>query len=358
MHYTLKVIVVNLNSNTLVSVIIPVYNVAPYLSEALNSVITQTYENLEIIIIDDGSTDGSSDICNKYARKDNRIRVIHQHNRGLSASRNIGLNIMTGDAVAFLDSDDAYLPEIIEKMMGTMNREESDVVICKCTVNHTDEKMELSPNMKSIPTIRQGKYDHNRIVRALVEGSVNHTVWNKLYKKELWDSVRFPEGYVFEDIDTTFRILDLCKFVYVIDESLYLRRIRSGSIINTATEKNISDWIVATKHFESFIEMNTPRVFSEEQLIVRYQKHLTQMILHYLRVYLKNNSKEKTFCCNLRKQIIAKRKKVGGKTLSFPVKLIYFLIRYCPSFLRFVYSLYRCSCLLQKSIDIPQWFFQ
>ena len=94
--------------NELVSVIIPVFNVRPYLEEALDSVIHQSYENLEIIIINDGSNDGSGEICDEYAVKDKRIRVIHQENRGLSAARNAGLDCMTGDYVAFLDPDDAY----------------------------------------------------------------------------------------------------------------------------------------------------------------------------------------------------------------------------------------------------------
>lgn len=97
--------------------------VSPYLPEALDSVIHQTYKNLEIIIIDDGSTDGSGRICDEYAGKDCRIRLIHQENKGLSAARNAGLNIMTGDVIAFLDSDDAYHPEYIEIMLAAMNRE-------------------------------------------------------------------------------------------------------------------------------------------------------------------------------------------------------------------------------------------
>lgn len=106
--------------NLLVSIIIPVYNVQKFLREALDSVIQQTYKKLEIIIIDDGSTDGSSEICDEYARNDRRLIVVHQKNRGLSAARNKGLDIMTGDVISFLDSDDVYHVHFIETMLNTM----------------------------------------------------------------------------------------------------------------------------------------------------------------------------------------------------------------------------------------------
>ena len=115
--------------NPLVSVIIPVYNVSPYLRESLDSVISQTYTNLEIIAVDDGSTDDSGRICDEYAEKDTRIKVIHQANRGLSAARNAGLNAMTGEYVAFLDSDDALYPEMVECMVKGMEKNAADIAV-------------------------------------------------------------------------------------------------------------------------------------------------------------------------------------------------------------------------------------
>ncbi len=145
----------------LVSIIIPVYNVAPYLVEALESAIHQTYKNLEIIIIDDGSTDGSETICDEYARKDHRVRVIHQDNKGLSAARNIGLGIMTGDAVAFLDSDDALEFDYVEKLVEAMNREDADIVICRFTIHNTVEKMVMDDRCPMYPPILNECLDRN-----------------------------------------------------------------------------------------------------------------------------------------------------------------------------------------------------
>ena len=124
----------------LVSVIIPVYNVAPFLNEALDSVIHQTYTNLEILIIDDGSTDESGEICDKYKR-DQRVQVIHQENRGLSAARNIGLDMMTGDIVAFLDSDDKYNKDYISRLLISMEQHGSDITICKFSNHKTLDKL-------------------------------------------------------------------------------------------------------------------------------------------------------------------------------------------------------------------------
>lgn len=114
----------------LVSVIVPVYNVKPYLHESIESVLNHTYKNYELIIIDDGSTDGSELICDKYQKNDKRIRVIHQNNKGLSGARNTGLDVMHGDVVAFLDSDDAFLPDFLQVMVQTMISDNVDIVVC------------------------------------------------------------------------------------------------------------------------------------------------------------------------------------------------------------------------------------
>ena len=120
-----------------VSIIIPVYNVRPYLAQALDSVLGQSNGELEIILVDDGSTDGSGEVCDSYAERDAGIIVIHQENRGLSAARNVSLDRMTGDAVAFLDPDDALDPYYIEAMWRSMRGEGADMVVCKFTVHFT-----------------------------------------------------------------------------------------------------------------------------------------------------------------------------------------------------------------------------
>ena len=215
---------------SLVSIIIPVYNVKLYLKEALDSVIHQTYQNLEIIIIDDGSTDGSEKLCDEYTEKDQRIIVIHQENKGLSNARNVGLDLMHGEALAFLDSDDAYSSDYVRVMAEAMIREKADIVICRYTIHNTTDRLSPSGREKKLPRITQGLYDRKQSLCALVDGAINNSVWNKLYRQELWTDIRFPNGRVYEDFDTSYRIFNACKTVYVVDKSQYLYRKRPGSI--------------------------------------------------------------------------------------------------------------------------------
>ena len=262
----------------LVSVIIPVFNVLPYLRESLDSVIHQTYENLEIIIIDDGSTDDSGRICDEYAIKDKRIKVIHQQNKGLSAARNAGLDIMTGDAVAFLDSDDAYHTEFIQKMTGMMNREEADIVVCKYST-HYDEKRNTNEAIQ--PSIPQGRYDRVQILRYLADNIIDFHAWNKVYRSELWKDIRFPTGRVYEDISTVYQIFDICNSVHVIDKPLYQYRIRKDSITQVNRINSIRDRQLAYCQFESFMQLHNPEIFSDEQIEKRRRSNIKNLIYLY-----------------------------------------------------------------------------
>ena len=188
----------------LVSVIIPVYNVEPYLREALDSVLSQTYDNLEIILIDDGSTDGSGDICDEYALHDSHIRVIHQNNKGLSAARNAGLDVISGDYIVFLDSDDVYLPEYVSYLKEILVKEDADIVECKLKTFRNGESY---ANNESITDQSTEYRTFNRIeaLHALVHDDISVVATNKLYKRKLWDDIRFPEGYVYEDNNSMYK---------------------------------------------------------------------------------------------------------------------------------------------------------
>lgn len=330
-----------LDSNKFVSVIIPVFNVRPYLVEALDSVLQQTYENIEIIIIDDGSTDGSGEICDKYAEKDARILVIHQENRGLSVARNVGLDKMSGEAVVFLDPDDAYHPDYVKVMMDAMIREQTDLVICRFTIHYTTGRMTFRSNKKTTPLIASGIYDRVSALRAWADCKINSAVWNKLYSRKLWKKIRFPDGYVYEDDDTSYRIIDLCRTVYVTEQPLYLHRQRPESITGTASWKNISDFFRAHAHAISFIEANTPGIFTTEQLGKKRQSYLSGLISLYLRCYGKTKDDTELLDEDLRKMIIEKGKETGIETTGFRTRAAYWMLCVCPNLLRIIYPLYR-----------------
>jgi len=329
-----------MDNNILVDVIIPVYNVRSFLREALNSVIDQSYSNLEILIIDDGSSDGSSQICDEYAKKDTRISVIHQQNKGLSAARNIGLDKMTGEIVAFLDPDDAFHPEYVETMLNIMIHEKVDVVICKYTVHKTNTIMRQTGREGAIPKASQGKYDRCSSLRMLADDEIGASVWNKIYKRKLWNDIRFPEGRVFEDTNTTYQIIDLCESVFILNRTLYLHRIHSGSITGTYSWDNLNDRLFARSHFNTFIEDNIPEVFSQEQAKARKQGNITVMIEYYAHLSGLATYDDVIKINNLRCMILETKKEVGIETCSLRTKITYYMIRYCPWFLNSIYPLY------------------
>lgn len=315
-----------MESDTLVSVIIPVFNVASYLEESLNSVISQSYEMLEIIIIDDGSTDNSGEICDKYAMQDPRIHVIHQKNQGLSGARNTGLELMTGDLVVFFDSDDAYHPDFIKNMVVELQKNNVDLVVCKYTVNSTTGVLKSKSNDDLYPTAKAGSYGQDGALRELAEGSINYSVWNKIYKKKLWENIRYPEGRVYEDIDTMYRVLDSCKSIYVLDLPLYIHRKRQGSISLTTTDKNYYDNLLALNHFVEYIEKHIPDIFTEEQLRRVNKTRLFLMIHVFLLCTSKTKNGFEIKGENIRKQIIATGQRCSFENVGIRTKIAYWMI--------------------------------
>lgn len=313
----------------MVSVIVPVYNTAPYLREALDSVIKQTYPDLQIIVVDDGSKDESRYICDEYL-SDSRVTVIHMENRGLSVARNTGLDIASGEYIAFLDSDDIYHPCFIQNMLNAIK--DVDLVICRYTMCLD----RFYSGLPDAPQAEEGYYNRNNALRALAEGKINTGIWNKLYKRELWTNLRFPEGCNYEDIDTMYRILNFCDSLYVLGQPLYYYRKRSGSITRTYTLKNIEDKDRAFLHLEEFIEKHIPEIFMEEHLKEIRNFRLEEMLSNYLIERMDTGSKVR-----LREKIIATGEKNGIEWSRFRLKAGYQIVRYCPWLLRILYPIYR-----------------
>lgn len=332
-----------IDSSTLVSIIIPVYNVVPYLKQALDSVINQSYRNLEIIIVEDGSTDGSSDICEEYAKKDDRIRLIHQENKGLSAARNRGLDIMTGFAVAFLDPDDALHPDYIQAMLNAMKHENVDMVVCKYTIHYTTGNLEVTEKDRIFPFLQPGVIERKTVIHALITGTLNNYVWNKLYKSNLWDRIRFLEGHVYEDVEIDYRISSCCEKVYVMEQALYLYRKHFGSITHTVTLRNCQDRLLSYNRVLSYIQENIPAIFSDEQLFMWKQKMVKNMVILYLKAEGIKETNRDVFCNELKRQIII----IGGETGlgndRQGVRIAYWMIWHCPHLLHAIYPVYRTA---------------
>ena len=169
----------------LISIIIPVYKVEKYLEKCINSIIGQTYTNLQIILVDDGSPDNSGKICDKYAKKDSRVEVIHKSNGGLSEARNSGIERAKGKYIGFVDSDDYIKEDMYEVLYNLITRFQADVSICNLYDVVGDEK--------NIRNINEGIKEYNRIdilKEVLMDKNIQSYAWNKLYKKELFDNLK------------------------------------------------------------------------------------------------------------------------------------------------------------------------
>ena len=230
----------------IISVIIPVYNVEKYLSECLDSVINQTYKNLQIIIVDDGSTDFSGKICDVYAEKDNRITVVHQKNAGAGAAKNTGLELIDGDYFSIIDSDDYIELDMYEKMVNSLEKYNADIVQClfrNVFVNDSfDRKYKIKGNYPKVLTsksfLKEYLYDWKYAI-----------FWNKLFKSSLLKEIRFPVGRKIDDEFFTYKLVCSAKKVVNIDDILYNYRMRKTSVMN----ENDSDRLIYDR-IDCFIE--------------------------------------------------------------------------------------------------------
>lgn len=225
----------------MISVVIPIYNVEKYLEQCIKSVINQTYRDLEIILVDDGSTDRSGDICDYYKTQDNRITVIHKENGGLSSARNVGIDLANGKYICFIDSDDFVDLSMLEIMEKEMKR--ADVVICgkediwKESIESVNREEEVNENICMMT-------GENAFEHFLLEDKEGYVVaWNKLYHTDDFkkNSIRYPEGKIHEDCFTTYKLLLNAKKVAFVNMPLYKYRHREGSIMyNKNLTKDLS----------------------------------------------------------------------------------------------------------------------
>lgn len=214
-----------------ISVIIPVYNVEGYLERCLMSVIGQTYENLEIILVNDGSTDGSGELCDEFAAADSRIQVIHKENGGLSDARNVGMDMATGEYIGFIDSDDWVDRDMYEVLYGLLIEHDAEVSICRYRNIYNDWTEDESTDQIEV-------YDNLSALRAIIVNENNlfptHNVWNKLYKRELVDKFRFIKGKLVEDLYfTPYVVFASRRSVYTNSAKYNYLRERPDSIMNT-----------------------------------------------------------------------------------------------------------------------------
>lgn len=224
-----------------ISIIVPVYNVEQYIERCLESIINQTYKNIEIILVDDGSTDKSGIICEKYANRDQRIKVIHQENNGLSSARNKGLDIASGKYIGFVDSDDWISKDMYYILLTIALKYNADIVECGYQKIYDDRNYPKNNSIK----ISEDKIFIMDNIEALYEemkwGKFTSIACNKLYKKNLFSEYRYPVGKTHEDEYLTYQLLYSSTILVSINEIklyYYLQK-RQGAITSRFTEKNL-----------------------------------------------------------------------------------------------------------------------
>ena len=308
----------------LISVIVPVYNTEKYIEKCVMSILNQTYKNLEIILIDDGSTDNSAHICDSFAEKDDRVTVIRQPNGGVSSARNTGLDNTHGDYIMFVDSDDYIAPNMIEFLSENIG----DTDIAMCGYNSVDENGNLSPQENV--TVADGIistdifwnyfYTDTRIYYV--------TFWAKLYKSHLWNNVRFPLNTLHEDEFAVHQIISQCSKIAVSKKPLYFYLQRESSIMHTQFKTknlNAAEGMLRTVvNFSLIKRIHPPKrllsmamysivkgygILGENDKIKELYK---QFRLMYRKLVFKNTSMKFKYKCGifaLNKQIFIKLKK-------------------------------------------------
>lgn len=246
----------------LVSVIVPIYKVEKYLKKCVDSILNQTYTNLEIILVDDGSPDNCPKICDEYAKQDDRIKVIHKENGGLSDARNAGIKIATGDYVSFIDSDDYISCDFIETLYTTMKGENSDIV--ECEIVKFEEKTDPVFEHQNCETI---SFTTEKGLSMLMEESQFHQyVWNKLYKSEYAFKVPFAKGKINEDEFWTYKVFGQANRVTKINKPMYFYLQRSGSIMGESFNLHRLDALEAKVERQEYIETNFPNLKKQAKI--------------------------------------------------------------------------------------------
>lgn len=240
--------------NELISVIVPVYNVESYLKKCVNSIIQQTYQNIEILLIDDGSLDKSKEICDEFLKKDQRIKVVHQRNSGLSSARNKGIELSTASYLMFIDSDDFIENKMIENLYHKMKEDNADICCCGKFLDYESNHIALNnKNEFSVNNIEA-------LSKMLIGDDIDNSACDKLFKRELFENIRFPIGRYYEDIATVYKTFIVSKKISHINYLGYHYCIRKNSLSKEAFSNKQFDALLFSKQAMDDIVTFCPRL--------------------------------------------------------------------------------------------------
>lgn len=246
--------------NKLVSIIVPIYKIEDCIKPCVDSILGQTYKNLEIILVDDGSPDECPKICDEYAKKDKRIIVIHKKNGGLSDARNVGIKKATGDFLFLLDGDDLILPETIEVLVENAEKHRADISVCAFFQFEQKAPREVGGSDEIVVCDTE-----QALASMMYQKGCSNSAWAKLYKKSLFEGIEYPKGELYEDLPTTYKVFAKAEKVVLCSKELYGYRQRAGSIVKKKfTEKRLRSLDFAKEQTE-FIQENYPTIIKAAQ---------------------------------------------------------------------------------------------
>jgi len=305
----------------LVSIIIPIFNVESYIRRCIESLLSQTYQNFEIILVDDGSPDKCPQICDEYAAKDARIKVIHKQNGGQAEARNLGLDVATGDYILFLDSDDYIHQDTIGDMLEIAEKESADIV--QCTFIRGAENQ--------FPTITKTKeteeYDNHSIFYSRIQKII---VWGKLYKRELWDNIRMPVGKLnYEDDATTWKLYYRSKKTVFVNTPYYYYFINPDSTMACQHKAMSLAFVKAYKERISFFEQEGDKLLTD---LSRWRFCLPLML-----GYMKGNVKREELPVLLKYFRENNRAAISCKKVPCPHRALLAVFSCCPQLFRFIF---------------------
>lgn len=318
--------------NDLISIVVPVYNTEAYLKKCLDSIINQTYKNLEIILINDGSDDDSLEICREYEKKDKRIKVYNQKNKGVSYTRNKGIKLSSGKYIGFVDSDDIISLNMYEYLYKSITESNSKMSICDFT-RFSDsplfEEVYKSKKLSKITALKE----------LLIDKEIASHVVDKLYLKTLFDDIKFPLNKKYEDIATAYKLFLKCDFISYVPLKLYGYYFRDNSITGHYNKDSVIDYISAVderykdlydynKEVNLYLNMNKVNsvlrcfldIAMHRKKDVFKDKEYKKMLLNELKIAKKLNTKDV-------RKINTKKKNFLLKVLFFNKNIFYFMMR-------------------------------
>ena len=300
----------------LVSIIVPVYKVEQYLKRCMDSVLNQTYKNIEIILVNDGSPDNCPALCDKYAKIDSRVRVIHKENGGLSSARNVALDSVKGDYIFFVDSDDWLALDTLEVLNEYLEKDYDMISFQRTylTEEKVVEKGEKNPK----------DMDVSQYIDASFLGRYDFFVTTKIFKAEVFNNVRFLEGRNYEDLEIMHRLFLNMKKVVGLDYFLYYYwKGNEGAITNTITMKNIKDhYLSANEIYRASKKYLEDRGKDASNIVAWYKVEMSQLYIDYL----KSTDKDAELFAKIKSEII-KEKVNFNRLLKQPRYLKYILYK-------------------------------